>query len=115
MKSNGKRPQTPLLWDFSVCLYYTIRALTRELTGKRGHQHSGDSPPPRSQQRSDDMEYIQPPLPARGGEGCGNPQQNIPEIIFLVLFLGFFGEMKNQTALLCGLTRLWRKERDSNP
>ena len=36
LKSYGKRSQTPLLWDFSVCLYYTIRALFRFGAYQRG-------------------------------------------------------------------------------
>ena len=41
LKSYGKRPQSPLIWDFSVCLYYTIRAFLRQRSYKRGRGRGG--------------------------------------------------------------------------
>ncbi len=115
MKYNGKRPQTPLLWDFSVCLYYTIRAFTRQLTRERGNKHSGDRTAAGSQQRPDDLEHVQSPLPPRGGTRLANLKPNNPKIIFLAFFRGFLGEIKNRAALQCGSMTLWRRRRDSNP
>ena len=68
LKSYGKRPQTPLLWDFSVCLYYTIRAFLRVRSNQRGRGRGGSFGCVRSLGHKHDHFHILPRLSTGTGK-----------------------------------------------